>query len=119
MIRILRLLLGVAICPFHSRNDLFMENLVLRQQLLVLKRRNRRPKIAAIDKLFLIAARRFWSGGKKSLIFVSPETVVGWHRAGFRLYWSWLSRHRAQTGRKQIRILARHTSQLTPFSPIG
>ncbi len=79
-----------------------MENLILRQQLSVLKRRHRRPKLPAVDKLFWVAVQQFWSGWKQSLILVSPETVLRWHRAGFRLYWSWLSRTRMQTGRKRI-----------------
>ncbi len=44
--------------------------------------------------------RRFWSPWKQALILVQPETVVRWHRAGFRLYWTWLSRHRIRSGRK-------------------
>jgi putative transposase len=55
-----------------------------------------------LDKLFWIAIQRFWSGWKRSLILVSPETVVRWHRAGFRMYWTWLSRHRICLGRKRI-----------------
>jgi hypothetical protein len=53
-----------------------MENLVLRQQLSVLKRRNPRRKVPTIDKLFWVLTRRIWSGWKQSLILVSPESVV-------------------------------------------
>ena len=45
-----------------------------------------------MDRLFWIAARRLWPKWKQVLIMVTPETVVRWHRAGFRMYWSWLSR---------------------------
>jgi transposase InsO family protein len=45
---------------------------------------------------------RLWSGWKQSLILVQPETVVRWHRAGFKLYWKWLSRHRVRVGRKCV-----------------
>jgi hypothetical protein len=55
-----------------------------------------------LDKLFWVATRRFWSGWQQSFIAVTPETVVRWHRAGFRLYWSWLSRRRVRRGRNQI-----------------
>jgi transposase InsO family protein len=79
-----------------------LENLVLRQQLAVLKRRHPRPKLGAFDKLFWVLARRFWSGWKQALIVVGPETVVGWHRAGFRLYWRAISRARRVIGRKRI-----------------
>ncbi len=47
-------------------------------------------------------ARRFWSGRKQALIIVSPETVVRWHRAGFRLYWRAIYRARRVIGRKRI-----------------
>lgn len=46
--------------------------------------------------------RRFWSEWTHALILVQPETVVRWHRAGFKLYWMWLSRHRVRAGRKCI-----------------
>jgi putative transposase len=46
--------------------------------------------------------RRLWPGWKRALILVQPETVVRWHRAGFKLYWTWLSRHRVQAGRKCV-----------------
>jgi len=79
-----------------------VENLALRQQLSVLKRRNRRPKLAALDKLFWVLARRFWSGWEKSLLIVTPETVVRWHRAGFRLYWRLISKVKKQVGRHSL-----------------
>jgi hypothetical protein len=59
MFRLLRLMLGLSIRAFRSRSNLLMENLVLRQQLSVLKRRHRRPKLPAVDKLFLVAVQRF------------------------------------------------------------
>jgi hypothetical protein len=98
MFRFLRLWLGTILRLFRSRQDLLVENLALRQQLSVLKRRNRRPKLAALDKLFWVLARRFWSGWKKSLLIVTPETVVRWHRAGFRLYGRLISKV-TKTGR--------------------
>ncbi len=58
--------------------------------------------LANIDKLFWIAGRRFWSHWKGSLLIVSPEAVVRWHRAGFRAYWTWRSRHQVVCGRKRI-----------------
>jgi transposase InsO family protein len=47
---------------------------------------------------------RLWSGWKQALILVQPETVVRWHRAGFKVYWTWLSRHRVRAGRKCISV---------------
>jgi hypothetical protein len=47
--------------------------------------------------------RRTWSKWKEALVIVTPETVVGWHRAGFRLYWRWRSRHQKALGRRPLR----------------
>ena len=85
---------------FLSLRDLLLENLELRQQLGVLKRKNPRPRLAAADRLFWVVLQRLWAGWRRSLILVQPETVVRWHRAGFGLYWTWLSRHRSRLGRK-------------------
>jgi len=95
---------------FRARRSLMLENLALRQQLAVLKRKRPRPRLGALDKLFWVVARRFWSDWKESLLLVLPETVVRWHQAGFKLYWEMLSRVRKPVGggqriSKQIRDL--------------
>jgi putative transposase len=102
MLRFFRLWAGSLSRCFHSRQSLLLENLALRQQLTVLKRKHPRPWIGAVDKVFWVFARRFWSAWKQSLVLVNPETVVRWHRAGFRTYWSLISRVRKQVGRKPI-----------------
>ena len=102
MRRLLRLLWIVPICFFRSRCDLSLENLALRQQLAVLRRRRPQPRFSVPERLFWVTLRRFWRGWKRALILVQPETVVRWHRAGFKLYWTWLSRHRVQAGRKCV-----------------
>jgi len=79
MFRFLRLWLAAILRVGRSRQDLRKENLALRQQPSVFRRRNRRPKLAVFDKLFWVFTRRFWSGWKNALIIVSPETVVRWH----------------------------------------
>jgi putative transposase len=66
----------------------------------VLKRRHPKPRIGLFDKLFWVAVRRFWLGWKQSLIVVTPETVVRWHRAGFHLYWRLISKSKTQLGRR-------------------
>src|ERR1039458_10438626 len=86
---------------FRRGGTLVLENFVLRQQLTVLKRRHPRPMLNVFDKLFWIVLHRFWSKWKQALIVVTPETVVRWHRAGFRLYWKLISKVRIQVGRKQ------------------
>jgi putative transposase len=102
MQRLLKLLLVLLVESVSSRRDLLLENLALRQQLAVLRQRRPQPRFAASDRLFWMALKRFWSGWKQTLILVQPETVVRWHRAGFKMYWAWLSRHRTCPGRKRI-----------------
>jgi transposase InsO family protein len=102
MFRLLRLFLRSFPRLFRSRRDLVLENLLLRQQLIVLKARHPKPRLRPADKLLWILVRRWWPGWKQPLMVAVPETVVRWHRAGFRLYWSWLSRHRARLGRIRI-----------------
>jgi len=89
---------------FRSRCNLLLENLALRQQLSVLKEKHPQPRFAPFDRLFWVILRRIWTGWKQALILVQPETVVRWHRAGFKAYWAWLSRHRASPGRKRISL---------------
>src|ERR1039458_5600539 len=100
---------GAALRIFRNRQNLLLENLALRQQLVVLKRRHRKPKLGLLDKLFWVAARQFWACWKQSLFLVMPETVVRWRRAGFRRYWAMLCQARkAVDGKrisKEIRVL--------------
>jgi putative transposase len=95
-------MVGAILRLFCTRRRLLLENLALRQQLAVLKRKHPRPKLAVLDQLFWVLARRFWSEWKQALIVVSPETVVRWHRSGFALYWRAISRARRIVGRKRI-----------------
>jgi len=98
---------GVMARVLRSRRNLLLENLALRQQLTVLKRKHPKPKLRLGDRLFWVIARQFWSSWKKGLIVVTPETVVRWHRAGFRLYWSFISKVRKQAGRRRVSKEAR------------
>jgi putative transposase len=102
MFRTVLLWFGILARLFRNRREIVLENLVLRQQLVVLKRRHPRPKLKMVDKLFWLGVRRFWSGWKESLIVVTPDTVVRWHRAGFRLYWRLISKVRHGAGRKRL-----------------
>ncbi len=72
---------------FVSRHKLALEAVALRLQLGVFKRKQSRPKLRRLDRLFWIALRSLWPGRTESLILVKPEKVVSWHRAGFRLFW--------------------------------
>jgi putative transposase len=85
-------LLAAARVFFRSRIDTSLEVLALRQQVAVLKRKRSRPTLNRLDRLFWTALRNLWPRWSDALVIVKPETVVGWHRAGFRLYWRWRSR---------------------------
>ena len=103
MLRFVRLFFGTIVRLFRSHRSLLLENLALRQQLSVLKRRRPRPSLSTLDRVFWVVARRVWSGWKQSLLIVTPETVVRWHRAGFLLYWRLVSRITKQPGRRPTR----------------
>src|SRR5664279_3453684 len=90
MVLLLRHLLGWVVAAFRSREDLILENLALRQQLLALHAKQPRRRLTTIHKLFWVGLRRLWVQWKKPLILVTPRTVAGWHGAGFRLYWNCL-----------------------------
>jgi hypothetical protein len=60
------------------------------------------PRFVLTDKWFCAMLRLLWPRWKSALILVTPETVVGWHRIGFRLYWKWISRKRTRAGRKPL-----------------
>jgi len=79
---------------FRTRRDTALEILALRHQVAVLKRKRPRPPLNSVDRLFWATLRRMWSRWADVLVIVKPETVVGWHRTGFRLYWRWRSRPR-------------------------
>jgi putative transposase len=102
MIDVIGLLVGTLLRFFCARRSLLLENLALRQQLAAFKRKHPRPRLAAVDKLFWVLARRFWAEWKQALIFVTPETVVHWHRSGFALYWRAISKARRMVGRRRI-----------------
>jgi putative transposase len=102
MIVWLRHFLGWVVGAFRSREDIILENLALRQQLLALHAQRPRRRLTASHKLFWVVLRKCWARWKEPLIQVTPRTVVGWHRAGFRLYWKWLSRAKSRGGRKPV-----------------
>ena len=86
---------------FRSRYNLGLEILALRQQLGVLKRKNPRPRLRVRDRVFWVLLRRLWPSWSSVLVIVKPETIVAWHRAGFRLFWRLRSRPK-YLGRPQV-----------------
>ena len=118
MIALLCFVLAVLVSPFKSRSRLEAENAVLRHQLVVLRRRVQgRVRLTNNDRWFLIQLYRWFPSVLRVLTIVQPETLVRWHRAGFRYYWLWKSRSRG--GRPQIetdlRALIRRMSIENPL----
>ena len=113
MIGLLCFVLAILASPFKSKLRLEAENAVLRHQLIVLKRRLRgRVRLTNNDRWFFIQLYRWFPSILKVLTIIRPETLVRWHRAGFRCYWRWKSC--PQGGRPQIdtelRVLIRRMS---------
>jgi hypothetical protein len=95
MAECLLLLIALLRAAVADRSDLVAENLLLRQQLAILTRpTRRRPRLRARDKLFWLLARLARRDWRRHLPAVTPETVVRWHRRGWRLFWRWRSRTR-------------------------
>ena len=76
------------------RHDLALEVQALRYQLMVLERQTRRPRLRRSDRCFWLLLIRLWPNWRNPLIILQPETLIGWQRAGFRIFWRWKSRRR-------------------------
>src|SRR5450755_2270992 len=118
MIGLLCFVLAILVSPFKSKLRLEAENAVLRHQLNVLRRsQHGRVRLTNHDRWFLIQLYRWFPSILKVLTIIQPETLVRWHRAGFRCYWRWKSRPRG--GRPQIgtemRALIRRMSLENPL----
>ena len=100
----------------RSRSDTALEILALRQQVAVLKRKRPRPVLNSLDRFFWITLYRYWSRWKDLLVIVMPDTVTGWHRAGFGRYWRWRSRRTAGRPRitNEIRALVQRLAAGNP-----
>ena len=106
-------LVRLLVSPLEVRG-IAVENLALRQQLAVMKRQCPRPRLRKTDRLFWVWLATVWRDWRKLLVIVRSETVVAWHRQGFRLYWKWLSR-RKRSGRPgvspEVRALVRKMAE--------
>src|SRR5215831_2614580 len=101
MIALLCFVLNVLISPFKSKSRLEAENAALRHQVVVLRRIVlRRVRLTNSDRLFFIQLYRWFPAVLKVITVIRPETLLRWHRAGFRCYWRWKSR--SLRGRPQI-----------------
>jgi hypothetical protein len=118
MLDLLRLLLGLMADLFRSRAGLEAEVLALRQQINVLQRlRPKRPTLSSMDRLVLGWTCRWFPNACDALAIIRPETVLRWHRAGFRTYWRWKSRRRR--GRPAVSIEIRQLiSEISIANPL-
>src|SRR6266852_9612995 len=101
----------------RSRAALQLEVLALRHQLQVLQRtRPRRVQLAKADRWLWVLLSRIWAGWRTALVIVKPETVIAWHRQGFRLWWAWRSRRcmGRPTVPADVRALIRTMAQANP-----
>ncbi len=97
----MRIFLALLRVLFRDRSSLELENLALRQQLAILQRSVKRPKLCWRDRLFWVLLRRCWDRWDASLLLVKPDTVVRWHRDAFKAFWTWKSR-RKKPGRPPL-----------------
>ena len=85
------LLLRILLAFFRTRQEQAIVELALRQQLAAYAQKRPRPRLSPLDRAFWVAQYRFWPRWKNALVIVRPETVVRWHRQGFRRYWRSIS----------------------------
>jgi transposase InsO family protein len=109
----LSLLVCIVLASLKGRRALVVENLLLRQQLSVAIRARPHPRIRRRDRVFWVVARRLCADWRRHLVLVRPETVLRWHRRGWRLFWWWRSGR--PTGRPrvphEVRALIRRLSE--------
>jgi hypothetical protein len=114
MASMLTLILTGLLVALRTRRALALENLALRHQLAVLQRAAPRPRLRRSDRLLWVLLSRLWRGWAETISIVQPETVIRWHRTGFKLFWTWKSR-RNGPGRPavapEIRALIRRMSE--------
>ena len=105
MLAVLWIILTYPFSFLRRRQDLALEVLALRHQLIVLKRQTRRPRLRPSDRHFWVLLMKVWPNWRDPLIIFRPETLIGWQRAGFRLFWRWKSRHRNGRPRKDQELI--------------
>ena len=107
MIGLFCFVLAVLASPFKSKSRLEAENAVLRHQLIVLRRKLKgRARLTNTDRWFFVQMYRWFPSILKVVTIVQPETLVSWHRPGFRRYWRWKSRRRGGRPRIEIELRA-------------
>ncbi len=108
--------LSMLVDSFRGRAVLQLELLALRHQLAVSQRTSPRPNLRPADRLLWVILSRILPTWRDALVIVKPETVVGWHRKGFCLFWAWKSRHRGGAAiPDDVRDLIRRISRDDPL----
>src|SRR5919201_6032905 len=118
MVSIFSALLATLTSVCRSRAALQLEIFALRHQLAVLQRSVRRPtRLTPSDRMLWAWLSRVWREWRSALVIVKPETVIAWHRQGFRLWWTWKSRRRPgrPTVSADVRALIRTMAQANPL----
>ncbi len=118
MLDFLRLFLHVLAAPFRTQAQLEAEVTLLRHQLNVLRRQApSKPRLTAADRLLLVWLWRLFPSLRSAITIVQPDTVLRWHRSGFRHYWRWKSRSRSGRPRVpvEVRSLIRRLSMENPL----
>ena len=115
---LLTLIFSVLAWPFKSRARLEAEILVLRQQINVLRRQtSKRPHLNNADRLLFVWLFRWFPSILEALAIVRPETIIRWHRSGFRAYWRWRSQTRVGRPKvsAELRALIGEMSRANPL----
>jgi hypothetical protein len=109
--------LAILISPFKSQTRLEAENTALRQQLIILRRKVKgRAKLTNADRWFFVQLYRWFPSILGVVTIIRPETLLRWHRAGFRRYWHWKSRRGGRPQlQKELRALIRQMSTENPL----
>jgi putative transposase len=117
MNNVLLSLISTLCFSLKSRATLQTEILALRHQIAILQQASdKRPRLRWMDRIFWVWLSQLWSGWRSSIKIVKPETVIAWHRKGFRLFWRWKSRrHGRPNTRRDIRTLIRKMSKANPL----
>lgn len=104
----IRTLLIFCLDFFKSQSRLQLENIYLRKQLVILKRTNKKFQIRNRNRFFFVIMKTIFNRWRESLIIIKPETVIKWHRKGFKLYWRWKCRNsggRPKIPQEQITLI--------------
>ena len=116
MTKWLSILLHSLLSLFRTRRDLAFENLLLRQQLAVLKDKVVRPQLSPTDRSFWVLVSMLWPKWRDALHIVRPETVIRWHREGFRRHWTRKCRQKGRPALEpRIKLLVKRMSQANPL----